>query len=479
MWASGTRRRGLVLRVAATAAVLGVSAGCSSLGDIPGSQQAEAIDSLLREREFNGSVLVAHRGNVLLDKGYGWSNPSTKTRNTPGTVFAIGSITKTFTAAAVMRLASDGTIDLDRSIAEYVPEFSFDPWIQITSRQLLSHTSGLWRETGVGEQVTPLTEVAQRNRGIPLQCEPGTCFNYSNMGYEVLRVVLERVTGSSFESYLERTFFTPLELRSTGATVGPLVVRSEAIGGEKVNGVLSPTATAGEAAASVAVGAGGVYSTTGDLYDWVEALRAGRVLPRSVFREMVRVHSPDGLGPHDRYGYGWVVVESGSAYWHTGGIFMAFASVAFVDDRHDIVVVALSNDYSTASMFHEMLFEMERDARDRARGFGWGLPLAASTALLVSLALVFRLARDLRRRRRAWALPTLGRLLVLVAVPAGIGYEAWQRHVPGLQGIGPRRIAFTIAPLLPWRWLAFTALLMLLAACAAHAFAPSRPVANS
>ena len=186
---------------------------------------------------------------------------------------------------------------------------------------------------------------------------------------------------------------------------------------------------------------------------------------------MVRPHSPDAIGPYDQYGYGWVVVKSGSAFWHAGGISQAFASVVFVDEQHDVVVVALSNDHTAEALIFDGLFGFERDARDRARGFAWALPIGAAIALVASCALLCRLALDLRRRERVLAFPTLRRLVVFAVLPAAAAYAVWRQHVP-MPGFGSPRIDATIVSLRPLRLLALTAVFALLASCAAQTVAP-------
>jgi CubicO group peptidase (beta-lactamase class C family) len=474
---AGTRGTGT--RLVAAALMTGLLSSCAgSFAGLPRAQQAAAIDAYLRRHNFYGAVFVTHEGKVVLDKAYGFADPSRRVRNTTRTVFAIGSLTKSFTAAAIMRLVHQGKLRLDERIGHYVPELDFEPWRRMTIRELLSHTSGMWKEAGVDEQDAPFLEVAKRNRGTPLYCPPGTCWNYSNWGYETLAFILERVTGTSYEDYVREAFFEPLHLRSTGATVGPRKVRDEAIGGLMSNGELAPTATAGEAAAGVGVAAGGIYSTTNDLYRWVQALRGGRVLPSGMFRDMVKGHSPTGFGPYDKYGYGWLSVNDGSAFWHAGGLLDSFTGFVFVDEPRDVVAIALSNDYGSKDLMFDRVIDFERDARDRARGFGWILPLASAIGLTVALGLIVRVVVQLTRRRRTVVRPTLRRFVVLAVVPALLGYLLWRGYIPMLKSAGPPAIAMTVAQLWIWRVIALVAVYVVLLSIAVYSVTRRREPAD-
>jgi CubicO group peptidase (beta-lactamase class C family) len=180
------------------------------------------LEQEVKEHDFRGAVLVVHNGKPILMKGFGPASASGKP-NTEETLFELGSITKQFTAVAIMQLIEQGAIaSLDDKISKYLPpRYANNPiWKDITIRQLLTHSSGIPNipppDAGVPFRYSP-DDILSLFQDLPLEFEPGTHFHYSNSGYDVLGRIIECVSGQRYDEFLEKNIFAPLGMRSTVA----------------------------------------------------------------------------------------------------------------------------------------------------------------------------------------------------------------------------------------------------------------------
>ena len=177
-------------------------------------QYLNAADTVL---QFNGTALVAKGGKVIFAKGYGIADREKKIPNTVDTKFLIGSITKQFTATAIMQLVADKKLDIDNPISTYLTDYPKSTGDKITIRHLLTHTSGIQNFTDLpayqgmrDKSMTPQQVVAQF-KDLSLDFEPGTKFNYSNSGYILLGLVIEKVSGEPYAQYLQKHILTRSE----------------------------------------------------------------------------------------------------------------------------------------------------------------------------------------------------------------------------------------------------------------------------
>jgi CubicO group peptidase (beta-lactamase class C family) len=175
------------------------------------------LDDLAKEGAFSGSVLIAQGDSVLLSAGYGMADVENDVPNTPETRFRLGSVTKQFTAMAVLILQAQGKIDLEERMCDYIPDCP-DHWKTITIHQLLTHSSGLpdsWRfyaeKNKPGVSYGP-EEIIGWFEEAPLDFEPGEMFLYSSTGYLLLGYLVEEVSGQSYEEFLRQEIFEPLEM---------------------------------------------------------------------------------------------------------------------------------------------------------------------------------------------------------------------------------------------------------------------------
>ncbi|HKP11678.1 MAG TPA: serine hydrolase domain-containing protein, partial [Blastocatellia bacterium] len=199
-------------------------------GDDLQARVDERLGAAVKANQFSGAVLVARDGRVLVSKGYGMANFETETPNTPQTIFRLGSITKQFTATAILMLQEQGKLSVQDSICKYVADCPA-AWQPITLHHLLSHTGGVPNFTSFPDYQktmalpTTVEGLIARFKDQPLDFQPGEKWSYSNSGYVLLGHVVEKVSGQSYEAFLQERIFAPLGMKNTGydhnATVLP------------------------------------------------------------------------------------------------------------------------------------------------------------------------------------------------------------------------------------------------------------------
>ncbi len=294
-------------------------------------------------------VLVARDGKILFDHGYGAADREKQIPATPETRFRIGSVTKQFTAAAILRLAQDGRLSIDDTLAKYFPGYPGGD--KITLRHLLTHTSGLHDFTQhpdffarVTKPIAPADLVAWFQDDPP-DFPPGEQFSYCNTGYVLLGQIVEKVSGLSRGDYLQKQFFGPLGMHDTG------VWHNATPPGHAAKGYSLVRKASGKQLApaldwdmSWAGGAGDLYSTAGDLWRWTEALQGGRVLAPGGLRDMeTEISVPNKETLTLRYGMGLYHSDIGGlpVIGHNGGLQGFLSEVMWFPDQK-MTVVALT-----------------------------------------------------------------------------------------------------------------------------------------
>lgn len=294
-----------------------------------------------------GVVLVARRGRVLLRRSYGLADVELGVPMHPDHVLGTGSITKQFTAIAVLQLVAEGRLSLTEDVRRYLPEFPTHGR-SITIEQLLTHTSGLANVVDredfdqlARRDHTP-AELLALTRDMPLHFEPGQGFRYSDSGYFVLGAVIERISGSKYGDYLEQRLFRPLGMTDTWYGDDERVIPRRAQGYSVREGAL---VRASYLSMTVPYAAGAVFSTVDDLLRWDTALRAGEVVPRALLeRAWAPVTLPDGTSTG--YGFGWKLCTlAGFATIEHGGFINGFlASLLHLPEADTTVIVLTNND---------------------------------------------------------------------------------------------------------------------------------------
>ena len=305
------------------------------------------LDKMAKQALFTGSVLIGQRGEVLLAQGYGLADRVQGIPNTSQTRFRLASITKQFTAMAILILESQGKLKVEDPICNYIPDCP-STWNSITIDHLLTHTSGIPDFMASPDfpsiAATPSAPVQTiaRFRDLPLDFEPGESWSYSNCGYVVLGYIIEQVSGQTYEDFLQHSIFTPLKLRDTGYDHNS---NSLAVGYPDAYSSPNHTQPAEFIDMSIPYAAGGLYSTVEDLYRWEQALSTEQLVPQAYLDEMFAPHAaiPDGGGW--AYGYGWFVGtdQGGRPTDRHPGYLSGFASVIARYPDNGITIIVLSN----------------------------------------------------------------------------------------------------------------------------------------
>jgi CubicO group peptidase (beta-lactamase class C family) len=254
-------------------------------------------------------------------------------------VFRLGSITKQFTSMAIMILQERGKLQVGDPICKYLPECSA-AWQPLTIKHLLTHTSGIPNYTGfsdfpkVAVLPTPPPEMIGRLKDKPLEFPPGEKFAYSNSGYHLLGLIIERASGKPYADFLQETIFTPLRMTQTGYDVSSRIIKNRASGYARQSG---ETVNAAYMDMSIPYAAGALYSTTEDLLRWDQALYSDTLVSQKSRDEMF---TPVKSG----YGYGWGISKrfDRQEIGHGGGIYGFATNIdRFPADR--VTVIVLSN----------------------------------------------------------------------------------------------------------------------------------------
>ncbi|RIX53570.1 class A beta-lactamase-related serine hydrolase [Paenibacillus nanensis] len=293
-----------------------------------------------RERyPLSGTVLIAQNGSILYEEAFGNASEEHQVPNTMDTKFGIWSVTKSFTAMAIMMLAEQGLLRLDDPAGDYLPSLKSRDSMSI--RQLLQHRSGLPNFTSMPEYNADWNKwpaaketVLERLADKPNDFLPGTAFAYNNTGYYLLGVIVEAVTGSGFEDFLRLRILQPLDMRSSGINNGRCVIPGLASAYSASNQTLAP---AEYIDMSTVISAGGMYSTARDLLKWDQALYSDTLVGRSVIED---VFSREEEG----YGLGWFLNRKHDRrrIYH-GGAYRGYRSELhrYPDER--MTVILLSN----------------------------------------------------------------------------------------------------------------------------------------
>jgi CubicO group peptidase (beta-lactamase class C family) len=323
------------------------------------AQLDEILSRMAVDETFSGSILIAQDGEVLLSRGYGSADRELSISNTPQTRFRLGSITKQFTAMAILILQSQGRLNVQDPICRTIEDCPA-AWEDITIHHLLTHTSGITPMVGNSGSL-PITpdELIALIKDSPLDFQPGERFSYSNCGYWVLGYIIEQVSGQSYKDFIQQAIFEPLEMHDSGYDQD---ARGLAVGYKDQYTIATPS---GVSDSSFAYSAGALYSTVEDLYRWDQALYTDKLIPRELLDQMFAPLinlSPDVVGSA-AYGYGWIVQGDlgRQLVWH-GGAIDGFRSsiIRYPDERITIILLSNQEDSPDTMYFswRSLIFEM-------------------------------------------------------------------------------------------------------------------------
>lgn len=293
--------------------------------------------------KFNGDALIARNGKILLQRSYGYKNFAAHVLNDSNTIFQIGSVTKQFTATVILKLQEEGKLSVHDRLEKYFPQFKYAN--EITVENLLTHTSGIYNYTAdIDEEDSAIVcnpidkqiffDIINKHS---LDFKPGTQFSYDNSGYYLLGLIIEKVTGKSYEQNVRDIIFTPLQMNHSLFDFKHVSDTNIATGYQTLNDSIQKKASAWRWDSTVTYAAGGIWSTTGDMYKWAQAIANKKILSAESWKAM--------LTPHlEKYGYG-VFIDSlfgKKTISHGGGIPGFIAYLCYYPDE-DITIILLNN----------------------------------------------------------------------------------------------------------------------------------------
>ncbi|WP_394747553.1 serine hydrolase [Spongiimicrobium salis] len=319
------------------------------------------------ENGFSGSVLVAQKGKILLAKGYGMAHKEKNIPFTTTTVSTIGSVTKQFTATAILKLVELNKLKVTDSIHQFFNNLPEDKK-NISIHQLLTHTAGLVDVIGHGDfDDIPKDQFFKTLFATTLLHQPGSKYAYSNSGYSILARIIEIVSGQDYEHFLNQHLFKPAGMRKTGyfiphwnedtvangyyhniTNVGTMLSRYEKM--EKVTWTLK--------------GNGGIHSTIEDMYKWYLALKNNTILPKALFEKLTMPYVLEYEGQSSYYAYGWAIYNSDrdtKIISHNGGNAIFFHDFIWLP-KEDVLILLFTN---ASSRENEVAWPIKRMLFDK------------------------------------------------------------------------------------------------------------------
>ena len=305
---------------------------------------------------FSGSILIAKNGKTIFSNGYGMANFEHQVPNTVNTVFNIGSIAKQFTSMAIMQLVEERKLTVNDSICMYLNNCP-PAWKSITIRNLLTHTSGImnysrladWDEKHSIQPYTP-EELIDLIRHLPLQFTPGEKFKYSNTNFDLLGLIIEKISGITYHDFLEKNIFKPLGMKNTGPVNPQKLITNRASGYyTKLNSFVN----APYENSALSFGSGSMLSTLSDLLLWDQALYSTKLVSQKTLDEMSAPFKAD-------YGYGTEIYKmfDKNTIGHAGSQ-NGFSTMLLRFPEENITVIVLSNsDQASGGRVAKNLFGM-------------------------------------------------------------------------------------------------------------------------
>ncbi|HYP13988.1 MAG TPA: serine hydrolase domain-containing protein [Bryobacteraceae bacterium] len=297
------------------------------------------IQALADQGKFQGSVLVASGGKPVFRRSYGFANAEWEIPNTPDTKFRLGSITKQFTAMAILQLVDAGKLKLDDPVSKY---YNGAPaaWDKVTIHHLLTHTSGIPSYSDMpgffaksSRDPKSALEIIKLTQDQPLLFAPGEKMRYNNTGYVLLGYLIEVLSGESYAGYLKNHIFAPLGMKDSGYDFSALVLKKRA------SGYAADGSNAAYLDMSLPHAAGGLYSTVDDMLLWDGAIASGKLLSKESYEKYFTPFK-------NNYAYGWFIssVAGKKTIGHGGGIHgFNTAYLRAPDEQLSVVVLANKN----------------------------------------------------------------------------------------------------------------------------------------
>jgi CubicO group peptidase (beta-lactamase class C family) len=350
------------------AIIMGLFLGFNSFSQTSSNKKLEesineVFENFAHYNRFIGNVLISQNDEIIYKKSFGDADAENFKKNTENSIFSIASVTKPLTAVGIMKLVDQGKLTLETPISTYFPNFIPDFSKKITIRHLLNHSSGMQANVGriddqgnglmPGENPITLNELFEKFKDSKLKYEPGTGYEYNNFGYTLLAYIIEKVTKLSYADYMEQAVFKPANMKNT-AVNGYKVLNQRAFphSGLGMNNFKKLT---NSIHSSWIIGAGNINSTTGDLYNFMEALENGIVLKPASVDKLYSYTQSRGVN-NSEYGLGWRIENKGGGKWinHTGLLPGVSSIIGSLPQKYMKIIIlsnATSTDLITESTF--------------------------------------------------------------------------------------------------------------------------------
>jgi CubicO group peptidase (beta-lactamase class C family) len=309
----------------------------SAYSTLPAQGIAKKADELLQaytvQDKFSGAALIAVKGQVVFNKAYGYANRDSGKAATTETEFRAGSLTKMFTSTLVLKLARERKIALSDVVAKYIP--GFPDGNKITLKNLLSHTSGIRGTTP--SSATTLNDMVKGFKAEPLAFKPGEKFEYNNFNYFLLSYIAQKVTGTPFPVLLEKEVIARVGMSQSGMDYEGRKSPHKASGYVTNPNTQLWVETDSKERVEMASGAGALYTTTGDLGKWSQAVSKHQLLSKEIYDKAFTPVQPG-------YGLGWITGEEYGHYkiGHTGSI-PGFIADFMMFPKDSVTIIFLSN----------------------------------------------------------------------------------------------------------------------------------------
>lgn len=312
------------------------------------SPLTKLFDSLLNKEfkagEPGAAAIVVQKGEVIYKKGFGTADMELNVPVQPDMIFRIGSITKQFTAVCILKLASEGKLSLQDDVKKYIPDYGIKE--PITIEHLLTHTSGIKSYTNIDtfwvnmrKDMTP-REIIRLTEKDTLEFKPGTKYNYNNTAYVILGYIIEKITGKTYEAYLNQTIFTPLGMNNSYFGDESKIIKNRAKGYKKNENVYF---NSDYISMTLPHAAGSIISTVQDLWKWNKALYSNQVIGKEWVEKLTAPYRlANGKSTNYGYGLGISSIQGSKAYDHGGGI-PGFLTYGIYMPQEDVFVAVFSN----------------------------------------------------------------------------------------------------------------------------------------
>jgi CubicO group peptidase (beta-lactamase class C family) len=333
------------------------------------------MTSYYRNGQFNGTILVKKNKDIIYERAFGLADRSWNIENTADSKFLIGSVSKSYTALMVLILVDEGLIDLNATINSYIPQYGGPGKNQATIHQMLTHTSGIPDHGAIPDLskkrvrwIYDSDQYLELVKETSLKFEPGTAFQYSGIAYNLLAIICEKVTRTSFKELLKRKIFTPLKMSDTSLNTNLDINSKRANGYEYylLEGYKLPSYLSMDHCK----GSGGILSTVEDMAKFnEECFRAQTLTSQSLYKKMFTPHVKDW----QHYGYGWWIdaIDMNGAkktlISHGGSTdgYKAY-STRIVEDQTDIII--LENDYFRTDVGVKWCYDLTEEIIDILAG---------------------------------------------------------------------------------------------------------------